>query len=110
MDSQRREDDGMLGSGRANNNWQVQVSGAVHERRPVAVRLCTTEGIQMEHHVTATTSGTGPFYPAVKWNDKTWICQRRFDDEDKAAEFAKKVITQIGDAINEALTDEDFGI
>ena len=65
----------------------------------------------------ATTVGLGPYAPAVKWRTETpegpyeriWVHpSRKFDREDDAAVFAEKILTQIGDAANEALTSEDF--
>ena len=62
----------------------------------------------------ATTIGAGPYRPAIKWTgedgaERTWAHpSRTFDKEDDAAEFASKVMTQVGDGVNEALTCEGF--
>lgn len=62
-----------------------------------------------QQFVIATTVGTGPFKPAVRWNKRVWAHPtREFEHEDNALDFAKRVVTQVGDAINGALSSEDF--
>lgn len=59
--------------------------------------------------IVATTTGLGPFRPAIRWNDNVWQHpSRSFDKEDDAIEYANKIMVQVGDAINDALKSEDF--
>jgi hypothetical protein len=68
----------------------------------------TTRREIMDILLVATTTGTGPFKPAVKWNNEMWVQEREFVSEDEAAEVAAKVVTVVGGAISNELTRETF--
>lgn len=40
----------------------------------------------------ATSFGTGPFYPAIRWYDRLWVAKVAFDNEDDAANAARGVV------------------
>ncbi len=44
----------------------------------------------------ATTVGLGPFHPAIRWYDRTWVCSKvEFEYEDEACSVADGVVTYL---------------
>lgn len=56
----------------------------------------------------ATTIGLGPFKPAIRWNDRLFIVNKLYDDEDKARAFAKQITDKIECDILETLNIRGF--
>lgn len=49
--------------------------------------------------MTPTTFGTGPFQPAIKFDEKTFVHPDTFDSEDDSTVFANKLIDKCHDLL-----------
>lgn len=56
----------------------------------------------------ATTVGHGPFKPAIKMNDCTYVLDKTFDSEDDAARAANELCCLIDDKAFEMLLAANF--
>lgn len=57
-----------------------------------------------------TTTGSGPFHPAIRWNGILWTCRaiHSYASEDEAVEAASELIRTINDSARQKLHSRGF--